>query len=513
MNPMSLPLALRAGFLLLSTGLLVLLWEGESTAGIPVDASDPDEAFVVQTGKPVGKLSFQIIDASAHVSLPARLYFAYADGREEEPVVGRFKNFIVTASGREVKTIPTGEYDVYITRGTEYSLNHHKISIVEGKTTHIDSRLARVVDTSGFISSDFHLHLQFEMRDGAMVSAAEGIDLLTATDHNVLKDYAPYIESLSLERFMKSVVGSELDTAFGHFNSFPLSADRWSSRTFRHAIRTPAEFFRIVRQDPGEQIIQVNHPRRWEPNPTSGYFDQRLNAETGEAGYPYFDGGFDSFEIYNSGGDKKDGHMGRTALVEQKLTDWYGFLNRGILAAGVANSDAHRYPEQLPGYPRNYVVSDTDKPWEIDPEEVVTAIKRRNVTGSGGPFIRFTGNGEPVGSVVSDLDGNVSLRIEVQAPHWIPVERVEVIRNGELLQTYPVSAPEEDKPWHFAAEMIVKPERDSWYLVLATSDQRWSKPFTQFSSFSFTNPIFVDVDGNGYFDAPNGGYSLTPTDD
>ena len=457
MNRASLPLALRAGFLLLCIGLLVLLWEGETTAGIPIDASDPDEVFVLQTGKPVGKLSFQIIDTKSFVSLPARLYFAYADDREEEPVVGRFKNCIVTPSGREVKTIPAGEYDVYITRGTEYSLDHHKVSIVEGQTTHIDSRLDRVVDTSGFISSDFHLHLQFEMRDGAIVSAAEGIDLLTATDHNVLKDYAPYIESLSLDRFIKSVVGAELDTAFGHFNSFPLSEDRWSSRTYRHAIRTPAEFFRIVREDPGEQIIQVNHPRRWEPNPTSGYFDQRLDPEAGEARYPYFEGGFDSFEVYNSIADKQDGHLGRTALVDQKLKDWYGFLNRGILAAGVANSDAHSYPDHLPGYPRNYAVSGTDKPWEIDPEEVVTAIKRRNVTGSGGPFIRFTGNGEPVGSVVSDLDGNVSLRIEVQAPNWIPVERVEVIRNGELLQTYPVSTPEEGKPWHFAAELIVKP--------------------------------------------------------
>ena len=513
MNRMSLPLALRAGFLLICTGLLVALWEAESTAGVPVDAADPDQAFVLQTGKPVGRLAFQIIDATNHVSLPARLYFAYADGREEEPVVGRFKNFIVTPSGREVKTIPVGEYDVYITRGTEYSLDHHRVSIEEGKTTQIDSRLNQVVDTSGFISSDFHLHLQFEMRDGAMVSAAEGIDLLTATDHNILKDYAPYIEALNLERFMKSVVGSELDTAFGHFNSFPLRTDRWASRTFRHAIRTPAEFFRIVRQDPGEQIIQLNHPRNWEPNPTSGYFDQRLNPETGEGEYRYFDGGFDSLEIYNSGHDKKDGHMGRTALVEQKLKDWYNLLNRGILAAGVANSDAHRYPEQLPGYPRNYAVSGTDKPWEIDPEEVVTAIKRRNVTGSGGPFIRFTGNGAPVGSLVSDLDRNVSLRIEVQAPNWIPVERVEVIRNGELLQTYPVVVPQQDKPWNFAAELIVKPERDSWYLVLATSDKRWSKPFTQFSSFSFTNPIFVDVDGNGYFDPPNGGFSLGPTDD
>ena len=107
MNRMSLPLALRAGFLLLSTGLLVLLWEGESTAGIPVDASDPDEAFVAQTGKPVGKLSFQIIDDTSHVSLPARLYFAYADGREEDPVV---KDNLLSGAGEMVilKQLPDG---------------------------------------------------------------------------------------------------------------------------------------------------------------------------------------------------------------------------------------------------------------------------------------------------------------------------------------------------------------------------------------------------------------------
>ena len=252
MNRMSLPLALRAGFLLICTGLLVALWEAESTAGVPVDAADPDQAFVLQTGKPVGRLAFQIIDATNHVSLPARLYFAYADGREEEPVVGRFKNFIVTPSGREVKTIPVGEYDVYITRGTEYSLDHHRVSIEEGKTTQIDSRLNQVVDTSGFISSDFQSPSSVRnARRGDGIASAEGIDLLTATDHNILKDYAPYIEALNLERFMKSVVGSELDTAFGHFNSFPLRTDRWASRTFRHAIRTPAEFLPDRSTGPG----------------------------------------------------------------------------------------------------------------------------------------------------------------------------------------------------------------------------------------------------------------------
>ena len=45
MNRMSLPLALRAGFLLICTGLLVALWEAESTAGVPVDVADPDQVW------------------------------------------------------------------------------------------------------------------------------------------------------------------------------------------------------------------------------------------------------------------------------------------------------------------------------------------------------------------------------------------------------------------------------------------------------------------------------------
>ena len=66
--------------------------------------------------------------------------------------------------------------------------------------------------------------------------------------------------------------------------------------------------------------------------------------------------------------------------------------------------------------------------------------------------------------------------------------------------------------WQFNGDLVVRPEIDSWYLVLATSEKRWSKLFEQFSSFSFTNPIFVDVDGNRYFDPPERSYPLQPSD-
>ena len=486
-------------------GLVILV----ATAVFFGHGLDPDERFVAQTNLPVGKLSFEVLEDQTGVHLPARLFFAYVDGRPGVPTVGRFQNILVTASGREVKTIPAGEYDVYISRGFEYSLDHQRVTITAGKMAYLTSTLARAIDTTGFISSDFHLHLQFPMVDGAMVTAAEGLDLLTATDHNILKDYAPYIVQLNLGHFMSSVVGAEIDTAFGHFNSFPLAVNRWQEEKFRYAIRTPGEMLRQMREDPGDEIVQINHPRHSDPSPVGGYFDGRMNRETSEIVYPFFETHFDQVEIFNALIDGTQGHVGRTALVEQKLKDWFSLLNRGILMTGVGNTDAHQYPETLPGYPRNYILSPTDHPWEIDANRVVDALKRRASTTSLGPFIRMTANdGAPVGSIITDTDGSVTLHVSVQAAPWVPLDRVEIVANGQVLQTYSVEAVAEVT--RLDREVVVEPARDTWYLVLATSDHRWEPPFSQFSSFAFTNPILVDVDGNGYFDPPNPGFPLSP---
>ncbi len=498
-------LLLRVGFVAVLTLCWILLPDGEVVSSSANPALDPDERFVLESGQAAGRLSFEILEDKTGVHLPGRLFFAHKEPRDQVPIVGRFENFLVTASGREVKTVPVGQYDVYITRGTEYTLDHQEISIKEGQLTHLTSTLSPAIDTSGFISADFHLHLQFAMRDGAIVSAAEGLDLLTATDHNILKDYSPYISELNLKRFMTSVVGSEIDTAFGHFNSFPLTDDRWQERGYRHSIRTPREFLRKVKEDPGDEIVQINHPRFEKGTggpPKGGYFNLRLSRETSQIEYPFFETAFDQMEVYNAITDREDIEIptyGPSSQVDQNLKDWFGLLNQGIAIAGVANTDAHRYPGELPGYPRNYVLSDTDKLWEVDPNQVVDALKKKAVTASLGPFIRFSANdGKPVGSTLSSEGDSVTLHVNVQAAPWIPVDRVQIIANGEVLHTFPVDASSERV--RFRQAIRVQSGQDTWYLVLVTSQRPWKPPFTEFRSLAFTNPIWVDYDENGYFD-------------
>jgi hypothetical protein len=54
------------------------------------------------------------------------------------------------------------------------------------------------------------------------------------------------------------------------------------------------------------------------------------------------------------------------------------------------------------------------------------------VVASYGPFVRMWVEGADIGSDV-EKDGAVDIEIEVQAPSWIDVDRVELYENGTLV--------------------------------------------------------------------------------
>ena len=75
---------------------------------------------------------------------------------------------------------------------------------------------------------------------------------------------------------------------------------------------------------------------------------------------------------------------------------------------------------------------------------------------------------------VKIIESDAAVRIQVQCTPWISISEVRLIINGERKLILPV-----------------------------TTD---SESVIQFSEeIALTNPIFIDVDGNGQFDAPNQG--------
>lgn len=241
-----------------------------------------------------------------------------------------------------------GPYTLVASRGTEYDRAEIPVVLEAGVTKAVTATIRRVVDTSGYIGADFHLHSQFSLDSAAKVEdrianyAAEGVEYAVSTDHNFVVDYQPALQKLGLARHLNTAVGLELTTIDrGHFNGFPLERqdgalvdrdgdgklndDSIASRThgsFEWAFRTPDEIFASLRAlgrkdeagNPKPIIVQVNHPR----DTILGYFDQYgVDPETlepegitnpilapsaqrhPEFSKQVFSFGFDAIEVFN----------------------------------------------------------------------------------------------------------------------------------------------------------------------------------------------------------------------
>ncbi len=197
------------------------------------------------------------------------------------------KTAYTDARGRvSLKVRPSADepYRIYVSRGVEYNLvMAQELNLKSNQIADVTATLERVVDTTGYISADLHLHTSASIDSsspphrqiGAL--AGEGVEFVAATDHNIITDLSHVIAELGLNDFITTVRGIELTTLEGgHFNAYPL--DYWPEQTlhgsFPWSDRPPGEIFADLRRrgalGPERTIVQVNHPR----DMVLGYFDQ-----------------------------------------------------------------------------------------------------------------------------------------------------------------------------------------------------------------------------------------------
>lgn len=122
-----------------------------------------------------------------------------------------------------------GTYQVVASHGTEWSVSDQVVTVLAGQDVSIRAGLHRDIDTTGWMSGDFHLHAEPSFDSGMPLSrrvetvAAEGVDYVASTDHDVLSDYAPWVKLFHLDQWLRTVVGSEISTLeIGHYIGFPL---------------------------------------------------------------------------------------------------------------------------------------------------------------------------------------------------------------------------------------------------------------------------------------------------
>lgn len=399
--------------------------------------------------------------------------------------------------------LPAGTYNLLIAKGLTHEVVQKEVTIESGKTTKLTESIAMGVDTSGYISTDMHLHsspsidseLPLEKRISAL--AAEGVNFAVSSDHDTWTDYSPIVEKLKLTKWLKTAIGQEVSPFGFHTNAYPLKklpkdenkyfAAVWSAYKggeFQRLLEAP-EIWAELRKRYDAQLIQINHPRRSQALLSLIDYDPKKGIKAVKEGK--IDKNWDILEIYN-GNDRDD-------FVNKTLPDYFSFLNQGWYKTAVGNSDSHGEGSR-PGLARSLVMSSQSEGTKIDVDEITKNLKDNKVIVYAGPMIRMsTTEGDGPGQRIKKA--KTELTIEVQAPTWMTVSFVKLYANGQLQETYPVT--ESKERVRFKKTITLEPKKDTWYIIMAGDDAKGMTPvYPGTKPLTMTNPIYLDVDGNGF---------------
>jgi len=409
--------------------------------------------------------------------------------------------------------IPPGTYLISASRGPEYTVDKKileiTIPISAREQTELTFVIDKVVDTTKFVSIDPHMHTinsdgRVEISERLKSVVAEGVDVAISTDHNIIIDYVPTLERIGLDKYLTVITGCEVTKGGNiHYNTYPvalLENEELNGAIDAHSMEATPLFNASRAKDP-QAILQVNHPR----SGTLGYFNNYqidlISASTAKIG---FDTSFDVMEGMNGPYFYSSNY---TAIL-----DWLHLLNRGYYFPIVGSSDAHSIARGEPGYSRTYVYYAKQEGESLDIGALLEAIKKGRSFTSNGPIIDCTYDGRhiPGDSFTAD-EGRVNIAIRVQCAPWISLSEVRVIVNGER-KVVLNSSDSSTSIIRLSEEIGLTLAKDATISIEALGN-RSLYPVLQAQAgqgqlmnatlpYALTNPVFVDVDGNGRFDPP-----------
>ncbi|MBZ0254997.1 CehA/McbA family metallohydrolase, partial [bacterium] len=462
-------------------------------------------------------------------SIPCKAQFIGADGTDSPylgPKVrahGCFDQYH-SETGRFTVQVPPGTYNVVVTRGIEFSHIQKKVTLKAGEAFAIEGTLRRMVDTTGWVSADFHNHSSpsgdnvCPTHDRIINLAAEHVEFAPTTEHNRIFDWTPYIDDLGLSKEMYTIPGIELTGSGAHFNSFP----------FKPVPRTQDGGAPVWQQDPRLNAIvlrdyQGQNPDRWvqvnHPDMIQDFIDRNGDGMA--------DGGFKGLESLIDGAEtwgpntydhniltKAPYRIYKTSNDEERLYFqrqfiWLQLLNLGHRYISVAVSDAHSvYGNGVGGW-RTYIPSSTDAPAEIDWKEIVRNAKAGQVVITNGPFLEVKTLDGVIAGGSTRAVGSLPVSVKVQCNSWIDVDRVQILVNSR--QREDLNFTRESHPGMFSDGVVkfdqtidVPLSEDSHIIVVAYGENFTLKTGygsdwqAKMNPCAYTNPIYVDVDGGGF---------------
>jgi hypothetical protein len=213
--------------------------------------------------------------------------------------------------------------------------------------------------------------------------------------------------------------------------------------------------------------------------------------------------------------------------------DWYAILNQQTPAAftkGLGLSAAKFSLDTPVGLARTYlnIGSAASTLAQTDLSSVLAALKSGAAVASTGPMLDVSVGGVGPGGLVEGTPASVltsvTLTINLYAPDWVPVDEVRVVVNGAAPIAVPMgsftasSTDFRKRTTTFTVPLPVG--KDAWLVVEAgvsrtqtgpyqgetapghNDGSPWNKIMRGIYPIAITNPIFVDVNGDGKYTPP-----------
>lgn len=473
-------------------------------------------------------VAFSVTDVDGK-SIPCKVQFLGIDGTENPNLGpanrahGCLEQFH-SEKGEFTVQVPPGTYEVIVTRGIEYSHHAATVTVEEGETVHVSATLERLLDTSGWVSTDYHNHSTPSgdnttgTYDRVINLAAEHIEFAPTTEHNRLYDWTPYIEALGLEEELYTIPGIELTGSGTHFNSFPFVPDPGlqdgGAPIWNRDPRITAITLMNHQGYLAERYVQANHPDM------AYNFNDRDEDGQADGGYHGLQDLIHAAETW--GPRTTDGNIltnapfyiqrlpnGREQVRLRRQFIWLQLLNMGHQYWCVSVSDAHSVHGNGVGGWRTYVPSSTDNPSEIDWEEVVRNSKGGQMIITNGPFLEVTLDDGTISGGYTRAMNDVFVHVKVQCTDWIDIDRIQFLINSRQVES--LNFTRESHPDMFSDGAVkfdntinVPLSQDSHIIVVAYGENfdlskgygtSWQKDM---NPVAYNNPIYVDIAEYGF---------------
>lgn len=441
--------------------------------------------------RPTGMLRLEVKDHSSNNRITARVSLRDELGKYYAPASALYRmvsqELHFYCEGIADIELPAGNYQLRIARGPEYRVFTQSLSI------RADEQLAQNVELvrwthqrdKNWYSGESHIHANYGYGEWynsprTMLAQSSGEDLIVS-NFMVANSEADGVFDREYFRGSPDPLSNEQtilywneefrSTIWGHMTLLNLKQlvepifTGFANTTHPHDHPTNADIADHVHDQHGH--VNYTHPAQNVQDPyLSAYSAKALPLDVAL-------GKVDSIDV-----------MG--ANQEANMAVWYKLLNCGFRIPASAGTDCflNRVRSRLPGQVRVYVHVDG----QFTYERWIDALRSGKTFVTDGPMFEFSVNGTMAGGVIQ-LDQPGDLRVTGKVSSQYPLDRVEIISSGKVVQTLRP----EGSQLSINVEESVAVSRSGWIALRASG----VPPAGQSggSLFGHTSAIYVDVRG------------------